>query len=104
MPTVAKSSIEDNEQRLGLPFQMFCNFNGRPSPKVEWYKEGKMIENSTQFTISGDMQFLNIKILRPEDYGNYECVGKNYVGLASRSIRLKRTSMIDANNNRKSKS
>ncbi|XP_016897412.1 roundabout homolog 2-like isoform X2 [Cynoglossus semilaevis] len=75
----------------GEPATLNCKAEGRPTPTVEWYKDGERVEtdrdNSRSHRMllpSGSLFFLRIvhgRRSKPDD-GNYVCVARNYLGEA----------------------
>lgn len=75
----------------GEPATLNCKAEGRPTPTVEWYKDGERVEtdreNSRSHRMllpSGSLFFLRIihgRRSKPDD-GVYVCVARNYLGQA----------------------
>uniref|UniRef100_A0A3Q3WN74 Ig-like domain-containing protein n=1 Tax=Mola mola TaxID=94237 RepID=A0A3Q3WN74_MOLML len=75
----------------GEPATLNCKAEGRPTPTVEWYKDGERVEadrdNTRSHRIllpSGSLFFLRIvhgRRSKPDD-GSYVCVARNYLGEA----------------------
>ncbi|XP_072302616.1 roundabout homolog 2-like isoform X1 [Eucyclogobius newberryi] len=75
----------------GEPATLNCKAEGRPTPTVEWYKDGERVEtdreNSRSHRMllpSGSLFFLRIvhgRRSKPDD-GTYVCVARNYLGEA----------------------
>ncbi|XP_055486212.1 roundabout homolog 1-like, partial [Leucoraja erinacea] len=75
----------------GEPATLNCKAEGRPSPTIEWYKDGERVEmdmddsNSHRLMLSsGSLFFLRIVHGRRSkpDEGSYVCVARNYLGEA----------------------
>ncbi|KAI4905141.1 hypothetical protein NFI96_000868, partial [Prochilodus magdalenae] len=75
----------------GEPATLNCKAEGRPTPTVEWYKDGERVEtdrdNSRSHRMllpSGSLFFLRIVHGRRSkpDEGSYVCVARNYLGEA----------------------
>ncbi|XP_018605118.2 myopalladin isoform X1 [Scleropages formosus] len=76
-----------------------CRVKGVPSPRVEWYREGTMIEDSPDFRIlqkkprsmaeSEEICTLVIAEVFPEDSGTFTCTAKNKYGTVSSIAYLK---------------
>ncbi|CAG5878984.1 unnamed protein product [Menidia menidia] len=75
----------------GEPATLNCKAEGRPSPTVEWYKDGERVETARDdprshrmLLPSGSLFFLRIVHGRRSkpDEGVYVCVARNYLGEA----------------------
>ncbi|XP_040546539.1 roundabout homolog 3 isoform X4 [Gallus gallus] len=76
----------------GEPATLSCRAEGRPSPTVEWYKDGERVETDHEdprshrmLLPSGSLFFLRIVHGRRSkpDEGIYICVARNYLGEAT---------------------
>ncbi|XP_031712862.1 roundabout homolog 1-like isoform X1 [Anarrhichthys ocellatus] len=75
----------------GEPATLNCKAEGRPTPTVEWYKDGDRVETDRDnprshrmLLPSGSLFFLRIihgRRSKPDD-GSYVCVARNYLGQA----------------------
>ncbi|KAK7925078.1 hypothetical protein WMY93_007388 [Mugilogobius chulae] len=75
----------------GEPATLNCKAEGRPTPSVEWYKDGERVETDRENSRShrmllptGSLFFLRIvhgRRSKPDD-GTYVCVARNYLGEA----------------------
>ncbi|NXU57894.1 MYPN protein, partial [Turnix velox] len=74
-----------------------CRVKGAPSPKVEWYREGTLIEDSPDFRILQKSMFISCKIeictlviaeVFSEDSGSFTCTASNKYGTVSSAARL----------------
>ncbi|XP_038145121.1 roundabout homolog 1-like isoform X3 [Cyprinodon tularosa] len=75
----------------GEPATLNCKAEGRPTPTVEWYKDGERVETDKDnprshrmLLPSGSLFFLRIihgRRSKPDD-GSYVCVARNYLGQA----------------------
>uniref|UniRef100_A0A3B3SBP1 Roundabout, axon guidance receptor, homolog 2 (Drosophila) n=1 Tax=Paramormyrops kingsleyae TaxID=1676925 RepID=A0A3B3SBP1_9TELE len=75
----------------GEPATLNCKAEGRPTPTVEWYKDGERVETDKDdprshrmLLPSGSLFFLRIVHGRRSkpDEGSYICVARNYLGEA----------------------
>ncbi|XP_053502502.1 roundabout homolog 2-like [Ictalurus furcatus] len=75
----------------GEPATLNCKAEGRPTPTVEWYKDGERVETDKDDSRShrmllptGSLFFLKIVHGRRSkpDEGSYVCVARNYLGEA----------------------
>ncbi|MEQ2173043.1 Roundabout 2 [Goodea atripinnis] len=89
----------------GEPATLNCKAEGRPTPTVEWYKDGERVETDREnprshrmLLPSGSLFFLRIvhgRRSKPDD-GNYVCVARNYLGEAvSRNASLEVARKLD---------
>ncbi|XP_056140183.1 roundabout homolog 2-like [Lampris incognitus] len=75
----------------GEPATLNCKAEGRPTPTIEWYKDGERVETDRDnprshrmLLPSGSLFFLRIvhgRRSKPDD-GSYVCVARNYLGEA----------------------
>ncbi|XP_074502851.1 myopalladin isoform X1 [Sebastes fasciatus] len=76
-----------------------CRVKGEPSPRVDWYREGKLIEDSPDFRIlqkkprspaeSEGICTLVIAEVCPEDSGMFTCTASNKYGTVSSAAALR---------------
>ncbi|CAM4728093.1 unnamed protein product [Leuciscus chuanchicus] len=89
-----------------------CRVKGIPSPKVDWYREGTLIEDSPDFRIlqkkprsmaeSEEICTLVIAEVFPEDSGTFTCTASNKYGTVS-SIAVLRVKGHNNNNTKPTK-
>lgn len=75
----------------GEPATLNCKAEGRPTPSIEWYKDGERVDTDKDdprshrmLLPSGALFFLRIvhgRRSRPDE-GVYTCVARNYLGEA----------------------
>uniref|UniRef100_A0A8C6L7W2 Roundabout, axon guidance receptor, homolog 3 (Drosophila) n=1 Tax=Nothobranchius furzeri TaxID=105023 RepID=A0A8C6L7W2_NOTFU len=102
LPLGSRPRIEDAAPRIvehpsdlivskGEPATLNCKAEGRPTPTVEWYKDGERVETDREdprshrmLLPSGSLFFLRIVHGRRSkpDEGIYVCVARNYMGEA----------------------
>ncbi|XP_041644955.1 myopalladin isoform X2 [Cheilinus undulatus] len=78
-----------------------CRVKGLPSPQVDWYRDGKVIQDSPDFRIlqkkprsladSEEICTLVIAEVFPEDSGSFTCVASNKYGTIKSTASLKVT-------------
>lgn len=80
-------SIEVDE---GEPAQLKCTVTGRPTPKLEWFKDGLAVKESRrlQSEIANGVVTLTFKETMDTDAGNYKCVIRNELGKVTTSARV----------------
>lgn len=67
---------------LGNDVMLVCTVIGRPTPRVVWKKDGRVLQDSQS---AGNITLVNIS---PEDGGNYECSAINIVANDTRTTLL----------------
>uniref|UniRef100_A0A8C7X149 Roundabout, axon guidance receptor, homolog 3 (Drosophila) n=1 Tax=Oryzias sinensis TaxID=183150 RepID=A0A8C7X149_9TELE len=102
MPLASRARFEDSFPRIvedpsdlivskGEPATLNCKAEGRPTPSIEWYKDGERVETDKDdprshrmLLPSGSLFFLRIVHGRRSkpDEGVYTCVARNYLGEA----------------------
>ncbi|XP_061693707.1 myopalladin isoform X2 [Syngnathoides biaculeatus] len=95
---VFTKGLHDLEASEGQLVVLECRVKGVPSPRVDWYKEGKIIEDSPDFRIlqkkprspaeSEEICTLVIAEVFPEDSGMFSCTASNTYGITSSSAAL----------------
>ncbi|XP_068173248.1 roundabout homolog 2 isoform X2 [Antennarius striatus] len=98
----SRPRLEDNAPRIvenpsdlivskGEPATLNCKAEGRPTPNIDWYKDGERVETDKDdprshrmLLPSGSLFFLRIVHGRRSkpDEGVYTCVARNYLGEA----------------------
>lgn len=69
----------------GESVNLTCVVQGKPTPKVEWYHDDKLIKEGKEITILQDTEgvcSLAIMEVFPEDAGQYTCRAVNPIGEA----------------------
>ncbi|PNF34025.1 hypothetical protein B7P43_G03475 [Cryptotermes secundus] len=77
--------------RDGELIRMEVKLDGKPKPKVGWYKQGTQIVSSKDFQIEeyeDGISVLTIPEVFPDDTGEITCVAENEFGVASTSTEL----------------
>uniref|UniRef100_A0A8K9XS35 Ig-like domain-containing protein n=1 Tax=Oncorhynchus mykiss TaxID=8022 RepID=A0A8K9XS35_ONCMY len=82
---LARQSLQDllaSESQLVV---LECRVKGVPSPKVDWYREGTIIEDSPDFRILQKKEICTLVIAEvfPEDSGTFTCTASNKYGTVS---------------------
>lgn len=96
---VFTKSLQDLLASEGQLVVLECRVKGVPSPRVDWYQEGKLIEDSPDFRIlqkkprspaeSEEICTLVIAEVFPEDSGMFTCTASNKYGTVSSSAALR---------------
>ncbi|XP_004559704.2 myopalladin isoform X2 [Maylandia zebra] len=96
---VFTKSLQDLIASEGQLVVLECRVKGVPSPRVDWYREGKIMEDSPDFRIlqkkprspadSEEICTLVIAEVFPEDSGVFTCTANNKYGTVSSSAALR---------------
>ncbi|KAG2463356.1 MYPN protein, partial [Polypterus senegalus] len=81
----AEKMLQDLTAYEGQLVVLECRVKGAPSPKVEWYREGTLIEDSPDFRILQKKEICTLVIAEvfPEDSGTFTCTASNKYGTVS---------------------
>ncbi|KAG8517174.1 Hemicentin-1 [Galemys pyrenaicus] len=74
--------------REGTSVSLECESNAVPPPVISWYKNGRMITESTHVEILADGQMLHIKKAEVSDTGQYVCRAINVAGRDDKNFHL----------------
>ncbi|XP_004688211.1 PREDICTED: hemicentin-1 [Condylura cristata] len=74
--------------REGTSVSLECESNAVPPPVISWYKNGRMITESTHLEILADGQMLHIKKAEVSDTGQYVCRAINVAGRDDKNFHL----------------
>ncbi|XP_012495412.1 PREDICTED: hemicentin-1-like, partial [Propithecus coquereli] len=74
--------------REGTSVSLECESNAVPPPVVTWYKNGRMIAESTHLEILADGQMLHIQKAEVSDTGQYVCRAINVAGRDDKNFHL----------------
>ncbi|KAM7409106.1 hypothetical protein PAMA_002693 [Pampus argenteus] len=96
---VFTKSLQDLLASEGQLVVLECRVKGAPSPRVDWYQQGKFIEDSPDFRIlqkkprspaeSEEICTLVIAEVFPEDSGMFTCTASNKFGTVSSTAALR---------------
>ncbi|KAM9345165.1 myopalladin isoform 2-T2 [Symphorus nematophorus] len=96
---VFTKSLQDLLASEGQLVVLECRVKGVPSPRVDWYREGKLIDDSPDFRIlqkkprspaeSEEICTLVIAEVFPEDSGMFTCTASNKYGTVSSAAALR---------------
>nr|XP_015203118.1 PREDICTED: myopalladin isoform X1 [Lepisosteus oculatus] len=105
---VFTKTLQDLTAYEGQLVVLECRIKGAPSPKVEWYREGTLIDDSPDFRIlqkkprsmaePEEICTLVIAEVFPEDSGTFTCTAKNKYGTVSSIAYLKVKGNENSNN------
>ncbi|XP_077586258.1 myopalladin [Stigmatopora nigra] len=106
---VFTKSLQDVEASVGQLVVLECRVKGVPSPRVDWYKGSKIIEDSPDFRIlqkkprfpaeSEEICTLVIAEVFPEDAEIFTCSASNAYGITSSKAALRVKDNGSNNNN-----
>ncbi|KAF2979148.1 hypothetical protein EK904_007140 [Melospiza melodia maxima] len=98
VPPPVSQMLQDISASEGQLVVFECRVKGAPSPKVEWYREGTLIEDSPDFRIlqkkprsmaePEEICTLVIAEVFSEDSGSFTCTASNKYGTVSSIARL----------------
>ncbi|KAI1891477.1 hypothetical protein AGOR_G00144220 [Albula goreensis] len=74
--------------RVGNSVTLECESNAVPPPTITWYKNGRIITESTNLKILADGQMLEIKGAEVSDTGQYVCKATNIAGQVDKNFHL----------------
>lgn len=86
------SELQNQDVQEGYPVSFDCMVIGCPPPVVQWFKDGKLIEENDHYMINEDQDGCHQLILTSvvlSDMGVYRCVAENYIGVASTKAELR---------------
>uniref|UniRef100_A0A673AQG0 Myopalladin n=1 Tax=Sphaeramia orbicularis TaxID=375764 RepID=A0A673AQG0_9TELE len=96
---LSPQNLQDLLASEGQLVVLECRVKGTPSPRVDWYREGKPIEDSPDFRIlqkkprspaeSEEICTLVIAEVFPEDSGMFTCTASNKYGTVSSTAALR---------------
>ncbi|XP_062257600.1 myopalladin isoform X2 [Platichthys flesus] len=88
---VFTKSLQDLFVSEGQLVVLECLVKGTPSPRVDWYREGKPMEDSPAFRILQKKEVCTLVIAEvlPEDSGVFTCKASNKYGTVSTSAALR---------------
>ncbi|UYV63418.1 PXDN [Cordylochernes scorpioides] len=83
-------SLAPENQRApeGVPIEIMCRAEGRPSPSITWRKDGRLLEPSGQRHYVSSGGSLYLYSAGDPDVGRYECLATNEVGSVSGTMQL----------------
>ncbi|KAM9804249.1 myopalladin [Neosynchiropus ocellatus] len=87
---VFTKSLQDIHASEGQLVVLECRVKGAPSPRVDWYQEGRVITDSPDFRILQKKEICTLVIAEvfPEDSGLFTCTASNKYGTVSSSATL----------------
>ncbi|XP_030012097.1 myopalladin isoform X2 [Sphaeramia orbicularis] len=88
---VFTKNLQDLLASEGQLVVLECRVKGTPSPRVDWYREGKPIEDSPDFRILQKKEICTLVIAEvfPEDSGMFTCTASNKYGTVSSTAALR---------------
>uniref|UniRef100_A0A087XWW9 Myopalladin n=1 Tax=Poecilia formosa TaxID=48698 RepID=A0A087XWW9_POEFO len=98
-PVFTKKSLQDLSASEGQLVVLECRVKGVPSPRVDWFRDGQLIQDSPDFRIlqkkprspaeAEEICTLVIAEVFPEDSGMFTCTANNNYGTVSSSAALR---------------
>ncbi|XP_069770989.1 obscurin-like isoform X13 [Narcine bancroftii] len=86
------SELQNQDVQEGYPVSFDCMVAGYPQPVVQWFKDGKLIEENDHYMINEDQDGCHQLILTSvilSDMGVYRCVAENSMGVALTKAELR---------------
>ncbi|KAM4861104.1 hemicentin-1 [Thomomys bottae] len=74
--------------REGTSVSLECESNAVPPPVITWYKNGRMVTETTHMEVMADGQMLYIKKAEVSDTGQYVCRAINVAGRDDKNFHL----------------
>ena len=73
---------------VGDDVNLDVTIKGKPKPDVKWYKDDKILRESSRLDIKarGDKYSVVILGIKPEDSGMYKCEAKSKMGTVTRTF------------------
>ena len=73
---------------VGDDVNLDVTINGKPKPDVKWYKDDRILRESSRLDIKarGDKHSVVILGIKPEDSGVYKCEAKSKMGTTTRTF------------------
>ncbi len=89
-PPEFTEKLKDLKIKDGEALILKAIVKGDPEPKVEWFKNGKLLASSDIMDLKYKNGVANLSIgeVYPEDEGEYECIATNSVGKTSTKCKL----------------
>lgn len=94
-----KDSMKKVEVNVGDEAKFKVRIDGNPKPNVDWFKDGKQLEDAGRITIIDEedgLHELTIEKVEPEDVGTYKCVASNNVGEVEQTAPLSLKEELEA--------
>ncbi|KAG1672022.1 Titin [Nymphon striatum] len=89
-PTFTSTLNKTLKPKEGEPVKLTCRVTGTPKPETRWYRQGKLIKTSEDFTVEEveDRSTLTITRIFPDDSGEYTCEAYNPSGVRSTMTKI----------------
>lgn len=69
----------------GASVELECTAIGEPQPKVDWFRDGTLVQYSVQYILKEDGSLL-LPNVTANQAGYYTCQAKNYAGTETHSF------------------
>ena len=93
---MSSSNHSFQDAQLGSDLVLLCNFNGVPTPTVQWLHNGTTLSNGDDGVniTSGNISILQVRNLKRSSGGVYSCKGSNIIGFNTLEFRINLQSWV----------
>lgn len=89
-PSLRFSELPESQTvQVGADVSMVCRVEGRPAPKIQWWKNGQLLDAGGRIAIEDDGSVLRIFAAKESDSASYVCQARNSNGFAETSADFK---------------
>ena len=87
VPVSVVVSPKNTTARPGEPVKITCTSRGKPTPTIEWYKDGQFLTSRTGIQVTRTT--VTISKAQTSDSGKFQCRGRHNYGFDSDSMNLR---------------